>query len=295
MNPLFTHYLLEKQVSEGCSKATVLTYKSVFNTIEKCPYINCDDFSTWSEMNIRRFLTESFIDRKWTSHAYNRYRKNLKVFCDWLVREGIIKENPVLKIKPRRLEKALPKFLTQKQIDLIFYTVHHLYGWNDFISTRNRTILYFYLYTGIRLSELIHLSISDVDFNESTILIRSWKWNKDRMLPLLRKLEILLPDYLQVRRAYFPRTTTLFPTRFGNFLQPREVYTVIKAIREKLDFHFTPHMFRHSFATELARKNVSIFTISSLLWHSNLDTAKIYTNFCSSAAKITLDWVNLYN
>ncbi|HRI35778.1 MAG TPA: tyrosine-type recombinase/integrase [bacterium] len=231
---------------------------------------------------------------KWTSWTFNRYRKNLKVFCDYLVNEGYLDSNPVSSIKKRKEDKPLPKYFTRKQIDLIFRAVNHLYPGDDYLAVRNRTIIYTYAYTGMRLYELINLSADSVNFYESNIRIDRAKGGKDRIIPILDRLYPILKTYATLRDKQYFKSDSFFPTFFGNPLQHREVYGIINRLKEKLDFPITCHMFRHTFATELASKNVNLYNIASLLGHSNLQTTRIYLNFCLDNVRDSLNNASLY-
>lgn len=270
-------FLLEKSINEWVCLNTIKTYQSVFNTLLNYEYIDFYELSSFNNKNIMRFLWEALIKNKWSSHTYNRYRKNIKVFCDYLIFNWLLNENPIDWIKERKVWKNLPKFLSTKQIKELERSINMAYPCENFMSIRNNTIMYFYLLSGLRLQELVNLKLEDINFTDRLIKINNWKWNKDRIIPLIDILYSKLLPY-KVARKYNNdiRSNILFPTRFWNCLQHRDIYVIFDKVKSRLDFRLTPHMLRHTFATELVRKNVNIYNVSRILGHSNLKTTQIY-------------------
>lgn len=287
-------FLYEKSVNQWLSIETIHTYTTVFNTLCLNKYVDVENFDTYTEINFKRMLWELNLKNSWSSHTYNRYRKNLKSFCDYLVIKNYIKENPLKNIFVKKNFKILPKILTKKQVKQIILNLEKKFSDSTFLSLRNKTIVYFYLYTWCRLKELVNLKISDIDFISWTIRINRWKWWKDRIIPLTYKLSDILIKYLIFKKRSRIITDILFPTRFLWLLQHRDVYSIITKIKSWLDFSFTPHMFRHTFATELLRKKVDIYSISKILWHSSIKTTQIYFWLDTDDIKNQLNSISFY-
>ncbi len=286
-------FLFEKQVNEWLSKFSIKSYKSSFNTFLKYWIINIEDKETLTEKNFKIFLWEMLLKYNWSSHTYNRTKKNLKVFFDYLIRIWYIQNNPLINIKLRKLEKTLPKYFNKTQVLELRKLINSKYSWSDYLSLRNNTILYTFLFTWIRLNELITLKISDLDFLSWIINIQHWKGNKQRLVPMVDFLQKKLIDYINQKKLYCDNDL-LFATRYGWIMQHRDIYTFIKVIQKEVSYKITPHMFRHTFATELVRKNINLYNISKILWHSRLETTKIYLNLDLSSIKETLNLSNLY-
>lgn len=291
---LIDDFLLEKSWNEWLSKNTISTYISTFNVLLTCNYININNLSTFTSTNFKRFLLSSFEKYKWTSHTYNWRRKNLKVFCKYLLDKGLLDYNPIADIKIRKLEKSLPKFLTSKQINELVKTIDSVFNTSDFLTIRNKVIFYFYLYTWLRLNELLNLKYEDINLQDKTIRINKWKWNKDRIIPLLEILYIKLLPYLDLFDLNM-KNGYLFPSRYGFILQKRDIYNIFKKVTCKLSFKLTPHMLRHTFATELVRKNVNIYNVSRILWHSNMKTTEIYLWLDLEELKCNLNRMQLFS
>ena len=287
-------FLYEKSINQWVTEWTIHSYTTVFNNLCLNKYIDIENFDSYTEINFKRFLWELFLQNKWSTHTYNRYRKNLKCFCDYLVRNNHIKENPLKNIPVRKTWKNLPKTLSSKQIKELIEKIEKTFLGLDFLSFRNKTIMYFYIYTGCRLKELVNLKVTDIDFINWTIRINNWKWNKDRIVPMVYKLSDYIISYLLKAKKSKIRTEILFPTRFCWYLQHRDIYSIVDKIKKWLSFDFTPHMLRHTFATELVRKNVNLYNISKVLWHSNIKTTQIYLWLNTEEIRESLNNVNLY-
>lgn len=293
-NYFIDNFLIDKEVNEWLSKKTILTYYTTFNFLIKNDYINLDNPATFTEINFKRFLWELLIKNNWSSHTYNRNKKNSKVFCDYLVKEWYIFENPLLKIVDRKVDKILPKIYTQNQIDLIIYFLNNYYSSNKYTSIRNKTLMFTYIYTWLRFSELVNLNLNELNLDEWYIKISKWKGWKDRYIPIINKLYIYLKNYIEFRSLQSFKKTVLFPTIKWNNLQYREVYNINKMLEKKLWFKVCTHMFRHTFATELVKKNINLYNISQILWHTKLDTTKVYLNFDTDKVRDSLNLLNLY-
>ncbi len=241
-------------------------YRWVLTILEENPFVDLSDHSTYTELNFKKLLQFCLVERKWTSYAYNRFLKCARKYCEYLKDAGLIHENPLGRAKLRPLPKTLPKSFDRDQVSLLLYALNRIYpASGDFVSERNRAVIYAYLYTGLRLYELINLKIEHLDPAWEHLRVVDGKGGKDRLVPVVSKLYPVLARYMPIRDAAFPDSRYVFPTKYGNPMQHREVYDVLKKLQAKLGFRITAHMFRHTFATELARKQINLFNISRIL------------------------------
>lgn len=162
------------------------------------------------------------------------------------------------------------------------------------MTLRNKSIFYYYIYTWCRLSELIKLKIENIDFINKTIRINDGKWWKDRIIPLTYELSDSLIDFLLVRKKSRIFSDLVFSSKNWIELQKRDIYSIFDKIKEKLSFDFTPHVLRHTFATELVRKYVDIYKVSKVLWHANVKTTQIYMWLTVKDVSNKLETINLY-
>lgn len=265
-DPFASDFLLEKELNEGLSKKTVMTYETAFRLLMENDFVDLSDHSTYTERNFKLLFQYCLVSRKWTSMTYNRNLINVRVYCAYLVENGVLESNPLSKMKMRVVPKLIPKALDRDQVSQLLYAVNKVFpASDDYFSERNRAIVYFYLFTGLRLYELINLRVFDFDPSGDFFRVNDGKGGKDRVVPIISKLSPVLSRFSSVRQKNFPDTLHAFPSKYGNPIQHREVYNLIKKLRDKLPFHFTTHTFRHTFASELARKQVNLFNISRVL------------------------------
>jgi len=271
-------FLIEKSWNEGLSPRTIETYTSTFNLLQTCNYIDATNLETFTELNFKKFLLESLNKYRWSSYTYNQRRKNLKIFCDYLIKRNLLEENPFKNISVRKEEKPLPKYLNSKQVSELLEVIESEFMTTDFLNIRNKTIFYSFLFTWLRLSELTNLRVQDVNFLDYQISVFKWKWNKDRQIPLIDMLSTKLLSYLNLHKRYFGKNKCdlLFPTKNGYILRKRDMHYLFWKVQRKISFKLTPHMLRHTFATELVRKDINLFKISRILGHSNTKTTQIY-------------------
>lgn len=287
-------FLFEKSINEGLSLKTIEGYKTSFNLLFLNKYVDVENFATYTEINFKYMLWEAFLKNNWSSNTYNRYRKELKVFCDYLLKNNHIEKNPFDNIEPRKVKKNLPKALNVKQVKELINRIEEIYENNDFLSLRNKTIMYCYIYTWCRLSEILKLKNSEIDFINKIIRINQWKGNKDRIVPLTNELSDILIKYLLKKRNSRIFWDLLFTTKNWFELTKKDIYRIVKKIKENLSFDFTPHILRHTFATELVRKDIDIYKVSKVLWHSNVKTTQIYMGLTIKDVSDQLQNISLY-
>lgn len=290
---LIDDFLEYKYIHCWLSNETIRTYVFVFNSFLESELFDFNDFSTFTEANFLKCLKDNLINKKWSSRTYNKMRKNLKVFCDYLIMKWKLTANPLEKITYRNTEKNLPKYLTRSQINILQRTIEKVYKCDNVISIRNKTIMYFYLFSWLRLSELTHLKLEDISFENNTIRVNKGKWWKDRVVPLISILKKKLKIYLSTCHKHKIDIDILFPTRFWNCLQHRDIYNIFNKVRAKLSFRFTPHMCRHTFATTLINNDVPIYNVQKAMWHTDIKTTEIYVcldmnNFAKKLNKLKL-------
>lgn len=291
--PEIDDFLFEKSVNEGLAPWSIQDYQKCFNTLLDNQYLDPLDYSTFTLLNVKKFMAYHLEKRNWKSATYNQRRKNYKVFCDYLVTHNIIKENPFSSLPNRKAEKHLPRYLDKNKIKELMRVTNSLFSSQDHISLRNKTIVYFYLYTWIRLYELINLDLWDINFLENYFLVRNWKGGKDRIVPLPEELKSYLVEYY-FQRVKYNTSDALFITRFWNRLQHREIYNFMNKLKSRLSFPITPHMFRHTFATRCINEWINVYNVSRVLGHSSLKTTEIYLHTCVEDVTTQLNSVRLY-
>lgn len=295
-NVYIDDFMLEKEVSQWVGEKMMRKYRWVFKLLLWSNTVVLSDLSTYTSQNFKRFLWESLIERNWWSETYNCYRKCYRCYCEFLRTEWYLVENPIDSIKKRRVPTKLPKTLSKNELDSLLESLPIAFEPSTFTWKRNVTIVYTFLYTWLRLSELLQLKLMHLQIHDGYIKVIKWKGSKDRTIPLNNMIIKTLAQYLKERRKCFDgdEASPLFPTVHGNHLGTRDMRRIIDRLRECVRFHFTWHQLRHTFATELVRNNFDIYNISQILGHSKIDTTKIYLSVDTQRLKKQLDKIPMF-
>lgn len=203
---------------------------------------------------------------------------SLKSFFKYCKKVKVISEDPAACINTPKFTKKLPAFLSEKEISQLLDSIDG----SDKFAVRNRAILELLYSTGIRVSEISNLTLSDIDSHRQLLHIVG-KGNKTRFTPFGKRAGTALNDYLS-RRGNFVSMTNLnsyvFLSKSGKQLTSREirqiVYNNIESILLKRGY--SPHSIRHSFATHLLNQGADLRAIQEMLGHSNLSTTEVYTH-----------------
>jgi integrase/recombinase XerC len=188
----------------------------------------------------------------------------------------LIPENPCISIHVPKYEKKLPEFLAEDEVDLLMKMPDQ----STFSGLRDLAILEFFYSTGIRLSELLGLKMTDLDFQQELVRVIG-KGNKERIIPFGSKAKEVLKEYLNFRTQIGTTLSdVLFINEKGQALYPMAVQRMVKKYLIQIPglVQKSPHILRHSYATHLINHGAGIRTVKDLLGHSNLSTTQIYTH-----------------
>ncbi len=217
------------------------------------------------------------------SRSVNRKLSTLKSFYRFLLKEGLVTENPMRKIISPKTAKRLPIFVEKEKMDILLRDAGTTDG---FPGLRNQVILEMLYNTGMRLSELIHLKDQDIDFSGQTIKVLG-KRNKERLIPFSRKFGLLLRTYLKEKSAYFDKEAPqpehlsfLFITDHGSPVYPKFVYRLVRSRLSEVTTlqKRSPHVLRHTFATHLLNNGAELNAVKELLGHASLSATQVYTH-----------------
>lgn len=252
------------------SKHTVISYKTDLDQFflamgENLAIQDIDtrDIKNWMIHLSNQGLSPTSINRKIAC---------LRTFFSFLLRKGLIQKNILKGIKAQKTPKRLPHFIRESESIPLFSK-----EWaEDFDGMRRHLILLLFYGTGMRLSELIEIKESDIDYFESTIKVLG-KRNKERIIPVPKALMEIIQKYRSVKPIENPY---LLITDKGEKLYPVFVQRLIKqelAGIKNLEKK-SPHVLRHTYATHLLNQGADLNAIKELLGHSNLAATQVYTH-----------------
>jgi len=222
-----------------------------------------------------------------TPRSVNRKLTTLKSYYRFLIREGVVMENPMRKITSPKDSKRLPVFLEQGQMHDLLDELEFDPG---FPGLRDRMIIEMFYATGIRLSELVMMKESDLDFHHCTVKVLG-KRNKERLIPFSTKIKDLLHYYMEERSGFIrkkpviantkeEKPTHLFLTDSGRNIYPKMVYRIVNRYLSEVTTlkKRSPHVLRHTFATHLLNNGAELNAVKELLGHANLSATQVYTH-----------------
>ena len=230
---------------------------------------------------------DSDLVRLWIAHlveegikprSANRKLSAVKTFFNYLNKIGAVSGNPAEKIRGPKTPKKLPAFVHHEEMIRVIDD-ERAYP-DNFEGQRDRFIIELFYVTGIRKSELIGIKNSDVDNYTKTLRVTG-KRNKQRIIPLSDDTVEKLKKYIQLRdREIENKSPHLFVKKDGNPMYPKMIYNIV---RKHLDSIPTlskrsPHVLRHSFATEMLNNGAEINAVKELLGHSSLASTEVYTH-----------------
>ena len=231
---------------------------------------------------LRKFLS-SLSEKKFNKRTLSRKISTLKSFFKFMVKEGEMKNNPAVSLIYPKLDKPLPKFLTEEDISRILNAPKG----DDIMTLRDKAILETLYSTGARVAELVSLKINDVDLISGIAKVIG-KGKKERLLPLGEPAIIALKKYIDRRNDKNP--SLLVNKRLGS-LTDRSVRNIVnKYIHQtSITLSISPHTFRHSFATHLLNHGADLRSVQELLGHSSIATTQIYTHLTMDTLKKVYD------
>ena len=267
----FEDYLkTEKRFSEN----TCVAYKNDLNQFIDFAQINIQEELKEVNYQLIRSWIVNLIDQGSNHRTVNRKLSTLRTFYRWCLKQGFMDTNPMLKIKGPKLEKRLPVFLKQSELDEQKLTP--LFS-EDFDGVRDRLIVELFYQTGIRLSELITLKEEDVSNSSIKVL---GKRNKERIIPISIELSKQISVYQKYKSLNGIRSSNLLTLINGKNLYPKLVYRKINyylGLVSSIDKK-SPHVLRHTFATHMLNNGTGLETLKNILGHASLSATQVYTH-----------------
>lgn len=210
----------------------------------------------------------------------SRYIASMKAFFEYLVRTRQIEEDPALLLKAPKVEKRLPGILSVSEMEFLLEQPQQ----DSPKGYRDKAMLELLYATGMRVSELVHLKVEDVNLRFGWIICRDEE--KERMVPFGTKAGMALVEYMDKGRSSFLKkndTGLLFLNCSGAPMSRQGFWKVLKsyAVKAGIEKDITPRMFRHSCAAHMASNGAELQTIQEILGHTDLTATQVYAGFQS--------------
>ncbi len=246
------------------------------------------DAASWNWATVDRLAVRGFMGdlarRGLAKRSIARAISALRSFYQFLNNHYTVDVNPAASVRIPKQEKRLPAVLDRAQVDLMFEYAHTLAESGAFGPTRDLAILELFYATGVRLSELAGLNVSDVDLVSDQVKARG-KGKKERIVPLGSYAARALRQYYELREERLQHTKggdqrAVFLSARAKRLSPRGIQLIVKRWLGTLDENsgFRVHSLRHSFATHLLDAGADLRSVQELLGHASLSTTQVYTH-----------------
>lgn len=270
----YKQYLI---VEKGLSKNTIYSYLrdliAFSNFIGEEYEIN--QIENINKEHIHLYLKE--LSKTNCTNSISRKLVSLRMLYIFLVKENIVKENLMSSFTLPKRDKKLPIVLSQEEMIEILDGIIVC----DAISSRNRCMVELLYATGMRISELLNLTLKDLNIKMGFIKVIG-KGNKERMIPIGSYVGEILEQYINDYRAEFniKNDSLLFFNKHGQRLSREEFYSILQTIVNSTSItkKVSPHTFRHTFATHILENGADLRSIQELLGHSDISTTTIYTH-----------------
>ncbi|MBE5948711.1 MAG: site-specific tyrosine recombinase XerD [Lachnospiraceae bacterium] len=273
----FITYLEEEK---GASKNTILSYKRDLQKL--CEYLEkqgITDAVRVTDTTLNSYML--FLEKNGSApSSISRNIASIKAFFGYLFQSRLINDNPALRLKAPKIEKKFPEILTIQETDTLLEQPDS----KTAKGLRDKAMLELLYATGIRVSELIGLKISDVNVKLGYIVCSAG--DKERVIPFGTKAKSALTAYLKTARAellHDNESEFMFTNCSGKEMSRQGFWKLIKYYGEKagIKSELTPHTLRHSFAAHMVENGADLRAVQEMMGHSDISTTQIYLNMNS--------------
>lgn len=271
-------YLYYNEIILGKSYNTIRSYRN--DITQLIEYLEQNEgikkFSDVEILTLRSFVAYLSVAKKSSKRSINRKISAIRSFFEYLVKNNILEENKAIYINTPKFENKLPSFLLKDELTKL----RNCIDTSNILGLRDRTIIEMLYSSGLRSNELLELSEVMMDMNKRELRVIG-KGDKERITFFSETAKKYLEEYIEAKKnAKIYDRNIVFANSKGGRLTTRslrrliEHYGKISGINKEI----TPHVFRHSFATELLNSGVDIRYVQELLGHSTIATTQFYTH-----------------
>ena len=271
-------------MERGLSQNTLGAYRADLMTLARALAESAKTIDQASKADLLGFIADR-VEGGAKPRSTARQLSSFRRFYRYLVREGLRDADPTADIEMPRIGRSLPKSLSEDEVDSLLNAPNT----DEPLGHRDRAMLELLYATGLRVSELINLRQSQVNFNQGVLRIVG-KGDRERLIPLGDESQRWLTDFIDGPRMEIlleRQTDYLFPTRRGDRMTRQAFWHIIKRYADKAGIRqkLSPHSLRHAFATHLLNRGADLRVVQLLLGHSDLSTTQIYTHVARERLK----------
>lgn len=267
----FSHLSVERRMSPH----TDSNYRrDLKRFVAHCDKHGVTDWSGVDGQQVRSFAAAEHRQGA-SPRTIQRRLSALRSFYNFLLREGVVKVNPGIEVQAPKAKKRLPATIDVDQMTRLLS-----FRSDEEIGVRDKAIMELFYSSGLRLSELVGLDLTDIDLVDRTVRVLG-KGSKTRVVPVGRHaVEAISRWLLERTKLADVGNSALFVGQRGDRISPRSVQKQVAAWakHQGLGVHVHPHMFRHSFATHILESSQDLRGVQELLGHANIATTQIYTH-----------------
>ncbi|QVL34398.1 tyrosine recombinase XerC [Telmatocola sphagniphila] len=282
MDKLLADFLRHLSLERNSSTHTVKSYREDLTQAHECwqEILGSTDYAieAVSPRLLRRYVAW-LHEKGYSKSTAARRIAAVRSFFRYLCRNGVIQTNPTLGLRSPKVDKKLPGFLSDQEVDSLLVQPEE----NDRFPNRDRAILEVFYSAGVRVSELVGLSLNDLKLEEGIVTVRG-KGKRERYAllgaPSVEALRAWLVERDQLLAQTKKKSDAVFLNKLGTRLTVRSVGRIVGKYvnRAGLDANLSPHSLRHTFATHLLNAGAEIRSVQELLGHKRLMTTQIYTH-----------------
>jgi integrase/recombinase XerD len=271
-------------IEYGLSDNTISAYRADLNQFSVWLLKQHKNLLSCQSHDVSKYLSER-LSQGISARSSARFLSSLKRFYVYAIREGKLIEDPSAIIDAPKLGRSLPTSLSEEDVESLLQTPDV----NEALGFRDRAMLELLYATGLRVSELVGLELSEINFRRGLVRVTG-KGNKDRLVPVGEEALSWLQDFIAQKRLDIlgqKKTNFVFPTKRGSGMTRQAFWYLIKryASQAGINSIISPHSLRHAFATHLLNHGADLRVVQLLLGHSDLSTTQIYTHIARERLK----------
>jgi integrase/recombinase XerD len=268
------------QTERNYSENTTAAYRNDLGQFMSWIQETHPELSRWPDVQFD--VVTGYVDhlkhQSYTASSVARKAAAIKSFFHFLLARGLISADPTAKLESPKVKKRLPQTLTEEEVERLLDTPSQK---SSPKNLRDKALLYVLYATGMRVTEVVTLEVSDARLDDS-ILLCPTKDGKPRELPLDEETRDILADYLENGRPHLVKSkdeNALFLNHRGQQLTRQGLWLIIKAYAHEANLgdKVTPHTLRHSFAAHQLESGAELREVQQLLGHANISTTQVYS------------------